>query len=258
MKSIVQILLFGIFFICTACVTLYKPNAINSPLLHEKGELNTTASVGLSGIGLFNAQAAYALTNHTAVMVDGMYHNRRTGSSDSSVEKLNMFFGEAGIGYFNTIGNDKKGLFQCYGGVGYGNSNDKIGSSRALYPEVSAKYYNIFIQPGLSLKYNSLEIAFDLRANYVHLFNIHAYLYDQFAWWNTDFHFYSDTSLYFVNLEPAITMKLGESKLKGIFQLGMTLPVIHSHSYFQVNTSSMLAIPLIKISVGLTYTLGKK
>jgi len=134
MKIALQIPLFTVLFIFTGCVTLYKPNVINSPLLKEKGEFNTSASIGLSGCGLYNLQAAYAISNHTGVMIDGMYHNRHSTISDSSVEKLNMFFGEAGAGYFTAFGNEKNRLFQCYGGCGYGITTDKIDNSSHSYP----------------------------------------------------------------------------------------------------------------------------
>jgi hypothetical protein len=258
MKTAIQILSLGMLLILTGCVTLYKPNAIHSPLLKEKGELNASASLGLSGCGLYNLQAAYAISNHTGVMIDGMYHNRHKSSADSSVEKLNMFFGETGAGYFTTFGNKKNVLFQCYGGGGYGITTDKISNANQPNPEMNAKYYNIFIQPGLAYTSKYFNVAFDLRANYIRLFNIHAYLYDKFEWWNTDFKLYSDTTLDFVNLEPAVTMKVGRGKLKGVLQLGLTIPTINSNSYFGVSTSSMLAAPLIKFSVGVNYTFGRK
>ena len=258
MKSVLQILLFGMFSIFTGCVTLYKPNAVHSPLLKEKRELNTSVGLGLSGCGLYNIQAAYAISNHTGLMIDGMYHRRYSNNKESSVEKLNMFFGEAGAGYFTTLGNKKNGLFQCYSGGGYGTTTDKITNNLQNDPEINAKYFNIFIQPGLALTNTNFEIAFDLRMNYVNLFNIHAYLYDKFEWWNTDFHYYSDTSLYFINLEPTLTMKAGGKKLKGILHFGLTIPTINSHSYFLVNNSSLLGIPLIKFSVGIHYAFGKK
>ena len=244
--------------ILTGCVTLYKPNAIHSPLLKQKGDLNASASIGLSGSGLYNLQGAYAPSDHIGVIIDGMYHRRYSGSVDSVKEKLNMFFGEAGAGYFTTFGVEKSKLFQCYGGIGYGITKDKMGNSNQSNPEVSAKYFNVFIQPGLAITGENFEIAFDLRANYVRLFNIHAYLYDQFEWWNTDFRFYSDTTLHFVNLEPAITIKAGGERWKGVFQVGLIIPTINSQSYFDVNTSSMLGVPLIKLSVGVNYTFGKK
>ena len=246
------------FFIFTACVTLYKPNAVHSPLLKEKGELNTSASIGLSGCGLYNLQSAYAISNHTGIMIDGMYHQRHISSADSSVDKLNMFFAEAGAGYFTTFGDKKNELFQLYGGGGYGITTDKIDNVSQPDPEFSARYFNTFIQPGLALINRNSQIAFDLRVNYVHLYNIHAFLYDKFEWWNTDFQFYSDTSLYFINLEPTMTIKAGGEKLKGTLQLGLTIPAINSHSYFMVNTYSRLGIPLIKLSVGISYAFGKQ
>jgi hypothetical protein len=258
MKNAIQILSFGMLFILAGCVTLYKPNAVPSPLLKEKGELNTSATLGLSGCGLYNLQSAYAISNHTGIMVDGMAHNRKTSSADSTVEKLNMFFGKAGAGYFTTFGNMKNGLFQCYGGGGYGVSSDKIKNTGQPAPEVSGKYFNIFLQPGLAYTKKNFNLAFDLRANYVRVFNIHAYLYEQFEWWNTDFRFYSDTSLYFINLEPALTIKAGGEKLKGVFQLGAIIPAINPDSYFEVNTSSYLVAPLFLFSVGIEYTFRRK
>jgi hypothetical protein len=258
MKTAIQILSFGMLFILTGCVTLYKPNAIQSPLLKEKGELNTYASLGLSGCGLYNVQAAYAIANHTGVMIDGMYHNRHKSISDSSVEKLNMFFMEAGAGYFTTFRNEKNVLFQCYSGGGYGITADKISNANQLSPEINSKYFNMFIQPGLAYIGKYFKVAIDLKVNYVHLFDIHAYLYDEFEWWNTDFKFYSDTTLDFMNLEPTTTIIVGGGKLKGVLQLGVTIPAINSNTYIEVNTSSMYLAPLIKFSVGVNYTFGRK
>jgi hypothetical protein len=258
MKTTLQILLSGMLFISTSCVTLYKPNAIHSPLLKEKGEINTSASLGLGGSGLSNLQAAFATSNHTGIMIDGMYHTRNTSSADSLVEKLNIFSVEAGAGYFIAIGNKKNGLFQCYGGAGFGITKDKIYNAHQPDPEVSAKYFNIFIQPGFALTNTYFDVAFDLRANYVRLFSIHAYLYDKFDFWNTDFKFYSDTSVYFINLEPAVTLRAGGENLKGFIQLGLIIPTINSNSYFDVNTSSLMIAPLIKFSVGISYTFGRK
>ncbi|MBK9637628.1 MAG: hypothetical protein IPO63_07360 [Bacteroidetes bacterium] len=253
MKPLKQILFYGFIFLFTSCVTLYKPNVIHSPLLKEKGKFNSSASLGLSGCGLFNLQAAYAVSNHTGVLIDGMYHLKNQKSDDSSVEKLKMFFGEVGAGYFTTFGDKKNGLFQCYGGGGYGSTTDRIDNSMQNYPQVNAKYFNVFIQPGVALIDENFELAFDMRANYVNLFNINAYLYDQFEWWNTDFTFGSDTTLNFLNIEPTVTMKAGTKKLKGTLQLGLTIPTVNPNSYFAVNTASFFGFPLIKISFGANY-----
>jgi len=257
MKTTILLLFFGTLLL-TGCVTLYKPNAVHSPLLKEKGELSTAASMGISGSGLLNLQAAYAISNHTGIMVNGMYHNRTSTSADSSVDRLNMFFGEAGAGYFTTFGSQKNGLFQCYGGGGSGYTKDKIYYPHQSDPSVHANYFNLFVQPGVAYTSDNFEAALDLRANYVHMFNIHAYLYDQFEFWNTDFKYYSGACLDFMNLEPTITLKAGSKKLKGFFQFGAIIPTINSKSYFEVNTGSLLVLPLIKMSLGINYTFGRK
>lgn len=258
MKPVSHIAFLMILFIQAGCVTLYKPNVIHSPLLKEKGELNTSASLGISGSGLYNCQAAYALSNHTGIILDGMYHQRRTDKGDSTVQKLHMLFAETGAGYFTTFGPKKNGLFQCYSGGGYGSTTDKSNKSNPDNPELNAKYFNLFIQPGVAFINKDFSVAFDIRTNYVHMYRIHAYLYDQFEWWNTDFRFHSDTSLNFVNLEPTLTIKAGGARLKGIFQCGLTIPAIRSNSYFMVNSSALLGFPLIKFSVGLNYSFRKK
>ena len=242
MKALCQISPFVMLFVITGCVTLYKPNTIQSPLPKEKCELHASASLGLSGSGLLNPGAAYALTDHAGLMVNGMYHHRNLGTIDSSDEKLNIFFGEAGAGYFTSFGSNKSGLFQCYSGVGLGSSSDRIDNPNTLSPEVNAKYYNLFIQPGLAFTNKNFEVAFDIRANYVCLYKIHAFMYDQFDFRNTNFQYHSDTSLSFINLEPTITIKAGGVRLKGILQLGTTIPTVHSKSYFDVNTASMLML----------------
>lgn len=259
MKISIHILSLSLLLSFTGCVTLYKPNTVYSPLLKAKGEINTSASVGLSGNGLINGQAAVALTDHAAIMVDGMYHHRQTGNENSSVEKLNILSGEIGAGYFTPIGIKKDKLFQCYGGAGYGYSVDRITEPDQSDPEASARYFNFFVQPGFALiSKDHLELAFDLRANYVHLYNIHAYLYDQFEWWNTDFKYYADTTLNFLNLEPAVTLRVGGNNLKGVFQLGAVIPTVNSESYYNVNTSAKLGITLFKVSFGISYTIRGK
>ena len=252
MKTTTRMFFFGVLLIFTGCVTLYKPNAIHSPLLKEKGELNTTAMLSFSGSGLANLQAAYALSDHTGIMMDGMYHFRSTNKEETVDEKLNMLFGEAGVGYFRRFGNIM--LFQCYGGGGYGKTSDVIDYTDQPDPEAKASYFNVFFQPGVAVISDRFEVAFDLRANYVQMFDISAYLYDQFEWWNTDSKFHPDTTLNFMNLEPTITLKAGGKNLKGFLQTGITMPTINRTSYFGVSTSSMLLVPLIKISVGVSYS----
>lgn len=247
-------------FILSGCVTLYKPNVINSPMVKEKGEANASGSLGLSGNGLYNLQGAYALKDHVGILANGMYHTRHLQSSDSTntgSRQLSILFAEAGAGYFTSFGGQKQGLFQCYGGGGYGHTTDRINSGYEPNPQVNAKYFNVFIQPGIAHVSPNFEAAFDVRANYVGVFDINAYLFEQFDWWNTDLHFVGDTAIDFINLEPVITLKAG-GRLKGIVQFGMTFPVVHPDSYFATNSSAFMLVPLVKFSMGISYNFGRK
>lgn len=245
---------------CTGCVTLYKPSAVHSPLVSEKGQLNTSAAVGLSGTGLINLQGAYAVTNHAAIAVDGMHHLRNSninGSSGAGKEKLRISSANASGGYFTQFGKNNTRLFQSYVGGGYGKTLDYITGTEDLRPEISANFYNVFVQPGIAWRGTHNMLAIDVRLNYVQLYNMHAYLYDSFDWWNTDFRFYNDTSIHFMNLEPAVTVQVGGKSLKGVFQVGTIIPVLNSQAYFAVNNSYLLLSPFIKISAGITFSFHK-
>ena len=258
MKPALRLLMLAAFFTFTGCVTLYKPNVIHSPLLKEKGELNAAGSLGLSGSGVYNLQAAYAVGNHTGLVINGMNHSRKLTNGDGSVEKLNILFGEAGVGYFTTFDGKKNGLFQIYSGTGYGHTQDKLENATQPYPQVRANFFNVFIQPGMAITNKNFQFAFDVRANYVRIFDIQAFLYEKFEWWNTDFKYYENTSVYFINYEPTLTMKAGGKNLKATTQFGLTIPSVNPQAYFMVNRSAMFGIPLIKFSVGLSYSFPTK
>lgn len=260
-KTIAVVFYFTMLLSLSSCVTLYKPNAIHSPLIKEKGETSATVMLGLSGCGYFNGQIAYAQSEHFGIMADGMYHSRSLTFGDNTnngTEKLHIFSGEGGAGYFTKFGDKQEGLFQCYGGGGYGKATNKVVGVSGPTPEANANYYNLFVQPGIAYFSNNTVISFDMRANYVQLYNINAYLYNQFEWWNTDFKFHNDTTINFINLEPTITFKAGSEKAKAIIQLGATVPVYHSDSYLLVNNYSLFTLPLIKFTVGVNINIGKK
>jgi len=119
-------------------------------------------------------------------------------------------------------------------------------------------YFNLFIQPGIAYITKSVVVSFDLRTNYINLYYIHAYMYDRFEWRNTQSGLYSDTTLNFINLQPAVTFRFGKENLKGILQMGMTIPLFNVKLYIKINTENYLLLPLIKFSVGVSYTFDKK
>ena len=247
-----------VLLILTGCATLYKPNAVNSPMLKEQGEFGVTTSASAIGSGLMNLQLSVSPVRHLGLMADGMYHFKQSNRNDSTADKLRIYSFDVGAGYYTMMGDSKKWMFQCYNGFGFGKSKDGIDYDYQPDPIVRARYFNVFSQPGIAMTSEYFDMAFDVRINYVHMYDIYANEYEDFDWWNSDFNYYSDTTLNFVNLEPTLTMRMGKGNLKGILQLGLTIPTINADSYLMVNPESWLGFGLVKFSFGLSYTFRRK
>ncbi|MEE4199006.1 MAG: hypothetical protein V2I54_15305 [Bacteroidales bacterium] len=62
-----------------SCSPEYIPNMANSPMFTERGELQATIATGTSN---FDAQTAYAITDHIGIMVNGSYGNETNDTTD--------------------------------------------------------------------------------------------------------------------------------------------------------------------------------
>ena len=251
MNPLFKHLIFISMMVCvSSCVTLYKPNSINSPVLKRQGDLKCSGGLGVSGSGLLNLQTAYGVTNHVGVMLNGMYHSIRTNEDSIYIGKHNQYFGEGGVGYFSSMGAKKNGVFQCFGGGGIGYTNDYFSQTDENHARSTATYFNYFIQPGIAYSNDFVDVSFDIRANDVNIFSIQS---------TSDF--YNDTTFNFINLEPTFTIKAGGKKLKGFIQTGITYPIYHPDAYLTSNSFNLFLIgPIFKFSIGLnmTFNLSKQ
>lgn len=243
-----------------SCVTLYKPNMINSPMLTKQGEFGVTAAMSTTGSGLFNGQAAVAVTDNFSVMANVMYHTNDENYSNDIGEgngELTIFSFDGGLGYTAPMTENGSWYTQLYGGGGIGEARDVINYANQEDPKFTADYYNIFLQPGVFYRRKNIDMGFDLRANYVNVNNINAYLYEEFEWWNTDYVFASDSSLDFMIIEPTFTFRAGGRNLKGLFQFGLTIPTLNPDNYYAVNGGKWFKSP-VKFSLGVNYTFRRK
>jgi hypothetical protein len=245
--------LLPLLLIClSSCVTLYKPNPVQAPMLEKKGDKNVSGSLGMSGNGLFSLQGAFAVENNTGIMISTMYHGRQSGS-DSLTENLNMLSAEAGIGYFTPINEKGNTHFHIYGGSGWGVAKAVSTGATGVNPEISANHWSFFLQPGFTFYMGSVQIGIDLKSKFVNLYDIRGQLFEKFDWWNTDFKLAQDTSMNFLTVEPAFTLRFGSSKIRGLFQTGLVLPAINAENYMNTNTSSYLGVTMLKLSAGISY-----
>ena len=236
------------------CLTLYKPNSINSPQLREKGEFSGTAAFGASGCGVMNLQTAYAPGNNFGLMLNGMYHTSNTTKGDSSTQNLDMLFGEIGAGFFQPF--NKHGYMQVYGGFGMGKTNADISGEGNPAPQIKANYFNIFVQPGVFFSSRYATLALDFRINYVKFYHLDSYKYSSFEWWNTDYGARGVNACSFMIAEPTATLKFGSENLKLMLQGGITIPVVNKDSYFDINTSAVWGFPMFKFTFGVCFNFG--
>jgi hypothetical protein len=69
-NPIALLLYAGAVVYLTSCAPAYVPNALNTPLFNNKGEIHIAANTGISG---FDPQLAYAVTDNIGVMVNGSF-----------------------------------------------------------------------------------------------------------------------------------------------------------------------------------------
>jgi hypothetical protein len=184
------------FLYLVSCAPAYVPNTINTPLLSNKGEIQAGLNYGLSG---FDPQAAYALTDHIGLMINGSFRNNTSDSSDSYHRHA---FVEGGGGYYTRIGG--AGRFEVYGGYGYSRLQAYFdGDIWIKYANVYS--HRLFLQPAVGFTTKVFDLSFASR---VVLVSMHQ----------------EDVQENVFLFEPALTLKLGYKYVKGVVQFGLSFP----------------------------------
>jgi hypothetical protein len=184
-------------------------------LFAEAGEIAANVSYGFPGT---EAQLAYAVTDHLAVMTNVSAKWSNSESSALDTIKQQHFFGEAGVGYFLK---EEDFRTEIFGGFGMGKSLSNNNSS--LFDNenhlASGIYNRIFIQPSISTNENGFNVIFTPRISWVNFRKFSPYPQG-----SPDFSAPPSRG-YKPFFEPSLT---GRFPLQGIFlcyfQLGINLP----------------------------------
>ncbi|GEP94318.1 hypothetical protein [Chitinophaga cymbidii] len=225
-----------LLLIClTGCYSpIYLPNQVNAPLLKEKNEWKINVAPS-------NWQAAYAVTDHFAVMLNGMYSWERFGTHtasndsglfdhDSPFTRPEGGFAEVGAGYFTTIVDhpERPLIFDVFAGYGAGGFTV---IDRSYYVErnialrkdhtVRTTFHKFFIQPGIGMRHERVELSFNPRFTLLTGYNSRAgILVDNYRdYLNRGLG--KTVWLY----EPALTLRLGSPHIKWHFQIHGSVPM---------------------------------
>ena len=190
--------IFGtVIIILNACAPAYVPNAINTPLLSNKGEIQASLNGGISG---FDPQVAYALTDHVGLALNGSFANRTSDSTDN-YHKHN--FVELGAGYYSKLG--LIGRFETFGGVGFGNTRGDY-SNELWSSYTNSSFTRLYLQPGIGIATSPFDGSLAARLVFVNM--------KQGSQKGTGFF-----------LEPVVTLNMGFKYVKLFTQLGFSYPL---------------------------------
>jgi hypothetical protein len=139
--------LFSTVFMAS-CSSIYMPNVPATPMFKKSGEVYVGGHFNAKGN--VSANLGAALTDNIAIIANGS--NVNTGGSSNNY--FRQWLAEGGLGYYTTMGNDKRQVFEMYAGYGLGNSKDfKQRASIYGYELVEAREMNfdkIFLQVNYS------------------------------------------------------------------------------------------------------------
>jgi hypothetical protein len=137
----------------TSCKTVYHPNAVNTPLFNNAGEARVTVDPS-------NAQVAYAITDHAAVMVNGFWVKE---NSENNAIRGKGGLVEAGFGYYTRF---SPFVFETFVGGGLGGvhfSETREENNTMNTYTFDATGMRFFVQPSFGLSSRFFDVAITPR-----------------------------------------------------------------------------------------------
>ncbi len=224
-----SILAGGLFF--NSCTTqMYVSNAVNAPLLKEKGEVQVAVTKN-------DLQAAVAVGRNMGIMANGYYQNY---TGDNSYQH-NGALGEAGLGYFTPISHNF--IFETYVGAGAGKIHKQEmftdQNDNSYMASFNANAAKLFVQPDIGYKSKFFDFVVSSRFSFVkyNSFSQTNYTQQQLA----DDHLDNNnlTGPLFMFAEPALTLRGGYKFIKLQFQYGLTVNMTSNQIKHATNFSSL-------------------
>ncbi|MFT2008199.1 hypothetical protein ACMA1I_05950 [Pontibacter sp. 13R65] len=200
-----------LLLLASGCSVVYTPTMQNVPLMQEKGDLKMVLNPN-------NLQAAYAVSDHIAVMANGSYNRTKWTISDSSnttphTYKPYRYNLEAAVGYYRPV--IEKVFMEVYGGAGFGhthlhnhpifvgNTSDEPEEQHRLF---SADNRKIFIQPTIGLSEDVVELSISSRLVAQQFRNVSTTYSDWYLEHNQLANVDQHTHLF---VEPCFTLRVG-------------------------------------------------
>lgn len=204
-KSIIGLSFCALMFI--GCTPLYYvPNALNTPLIHEQGEISLT---GTANNEQFDAQLAVCFKENWVLQTNYFeLVNKGTNYGNGNIK-------EVGVGYATPF--SKHLFFEIYGLGAAGSVKNSFEDEGLLL----ANFNRIAVQPSIAYKRKRFEFILSCRAGQISYYDVNGTLiFEQTDHVNL---LRNNPTTFFV--EPAATIRLGikNVKLQGQIIIGTNL-----------------------------------
>jgi hypothetical protein len=215
----------------SSCTTrLYVPNAVNAPLLAERGEVKINLTQN-------DLQFAFSPANNVGIIANGFFMTRTT--KNNYQHRGAMF--EAGVGYYTTT--STKLSFEGFVGAGYGNVYKQETVQDANDNDVTASFnataMKFFIQPDFGFRSRVIDVALTPRIAFLKYGNFSQTNYSEAQLADYKLSGNNLTSGMYVFAEPALTLRAGYKFMKVQLQYGMSLNVTGKQILAPDNFSSI-------------------
>lgn len=218
MKTIVSLfaLAAGIVAMSSCSTTMYTTNAVNAPLLKEKGEVKINVTQN-------DLQAAVAVSDHIGIMANGYYRNYEGNNN----YRHNGGMGELGIGYLLNSENNLVMETFIGGGLGKIHKQEQMNTNgpSPYMASFNANAAKAFVQSNLGYRTRFFDVALTPKFSFVKYSNFSSsnYTTEELKEDYLDRGHLMDPL--FIFAEPAITVRGGYKFIKLQLQYGVTLNI---------------------------------
>lgn len=220
----------GLLFFNSCTTQMYVSNAVNAPLLKEKGEVQVSLTQN-------DLQAAVAVAKNVGIMANGYYENY-TASNNYQHDGI---LGEAAIGYFTPMTSNF--VFETFvgGGAGRVHKQEQFtdANDNTYMASFNANAAKLFVQPDIGYKSKYFDAVISSRFSFVKYNSFSQSNYSQAELREDYLDGNNLTNPLFMFAEPAVTLRAGYKFIKFQFQYGLTVNMTANQIKHANNFSSL-------------------
>ncbi len=252
-KSNFYLLLLPLFLFLASCSDhFYSTASPNIFLPKEKNCHQITASYGTDGVAL---SGGTAVTNHFMMTLNARYNRRLKNyyinypyypEPIGYVADHSSGEAEMGMGYFNSLGQNKQLRFSVQGGINLGVASD-VSRPGSFYTDLAGAYYNVFCQPSIGFVRKHFEFAFSGKLSLGHMTFVDL---DPFDFYDNGF----GSTL--ATLETATRISYGFEKWKLFLQFSGITGNANFERLSSLQSKGYETISPLNLSIGIKKTFG--